>query len=200
MLRGRLKGHRSTMRYPHPRTRTGRPAGANCPHARSNTNAEQPIRLPCHKTGISQNRQFWLGLVGALGTRVMALANALGAGECASPLVEAIECTATAVLAMLATLGVVVDPTTEGMGTCSPRRARRPLRGVGDTSSAARSEGCGWEPPTQVSRHSPRRPASPPTWTEGWSPRGRKPKASPHRLYAVPTAPMLYRGVLRGII
>ena len=66
-----------------------------------------------------KNRQFWLGLVGALGTRVMALANALGAGECASPLVEAIECTATAVLAMLATLGVVVDPTTEGVGDSS---------------------------------------------------------------------------------
>jgi len=66
-----------------------------------------------------RNRQFWLGAVGALGTCALSLANAFGAGAYASPWVEAIEGAAAAVLAVLALLGVVVDPTTEGVGDSS---------------------------------------------------------------------------------
>jgi len=54
--------------------------------------------------------------VGALGTCALSLANAFGAGAYASPWVEAIEGAAAAALALLALLGVVVDPTTEGVG------------------------------------------------------------------------------------
>ena len=66
-----------------------------------------------------KNRQFLLGVVGALGTGVLALANAFGLGECALPWVEAIEGVATATLTVLALLGVVVDPTTQGAGDSS---------------------------------------------------------------------------------
>lgn len=63
-----------------------------------------------------RNRQFWLGVVGALGALALSLADALGFGGSASPWVEAIEGAASAALTVLALLGVVVDPTTEGMG------------------------------------------------------------------------------------
>lgn len=63
-----------------------------------------------------RSRQFWLGVVGALGAFALSVANALGVGGSASPLVEAIEGAASAALTVLALLGVVVDPTTEGMG------------------------------------------------------------------------------------
>lgn len=62
-----------------------------------------------------KNRQFWLGVVGALGTCALALANAFGVREIALPWVEAIEGVATCVLTVLALLGVVVDPTTQGV-------------------------------------------------------------------------------------
>ena len=66
-----------------------------------------------------RNRQFWLGMVGALGTCALSLANAFGLGAYASPWVEAIEGAAAAALAVLALLGVVLDPTTEGVGDSS---------------------------------------------------------------------------------
>lgn len=66
-----------------------------------------------------RNRQFWLGVVGAIGAFVLSLADALGFGGSASPWVEAIEGVAAAALTLLALLGVVVDPTTEGVGDSS---------------------------------------------------------------------------------
>ena len=63
-----------------------------------------------------KSKQFWLGVVGALGAFALSLADALGLGGSASPLVEAIEGAASAALTMLALFGVVVDPTTEGVG------------------------------------------------------------------------------------
>ena len=66
-----------------------------------------------------KNRQFWLGAVGAVGTCALSLADAFDLGAYASPWVEAIEGAAAAVLAVLAFLGVVVDPTTEGVGDSS---------------------------------------------------------------------------------
>ena len=66
-----------------------------------------------------RNRQFWLGAVGALGTCALSLANAFGAGAYASPWVEAIEGAAISALTVLTLLGVVVDPTTEGVGDSS---------------------------------------------------------------------------------
>ena len=66
-----------------------------------------------------RNRQFWLGVVGAAGSFALSLANAFGSGVYASPWIEAIEGAAIAVLAVLTLLGVVVDPTTEGVGDSS---------------------------------------------------------------------------------
>ena len=66
-----------------------------------------------------RNRQFWLGVVGAIGAFALSLADALGFGGSASPWVEAIEGVASAMLTVLALLGVVVDPTTEGVGDSS---------------------------------------------------------------------------------
>lgn len=66
-----------------------------------------------------RNRQFWLGMVGALGALALSLADALGLGGSASPTVEAIEGAVSAALTVLALLGVVVDPTTEGVGDSS---------------------------------------------------------------------------------
>lgn len=66
-----------------------------------------------------KNRQFWLGMIGALGAFALSLADALGFGGSASPRVEAIEGAASAALTVLALLGVVVDPTTEGVGDSS---------------------------------------------------------------------------------
>ena len=66
-----------------------------------------------------RNRQFWLGVVGAIGAFALSLADALGFGGSASPWVEAIEGAASAALTVLALLGVVVDPTTEGVGDSS---------------------------------------------------------------------------------
>jgi len=84
-----------------------------------------------------KNRQFWLGAVGALGTCALSLANAFGAGAYASPWVEAIEGAAAAALAALALLGVVVDPTTEGVGDSSQAlRYEVPKpRGLGQTTN-----------------------------------------------------------------
>ncbi len=61
-----------------------------------------------------RHRQFWLGLTGALGTFAMAIASLAGHSEGAAPLVDAVQTMATAILTVLALLGVVVDPTTEG--------------------------------------------------------------------------------------
>lgn len=65
-----------------------------------------------------RNRQFWAGLVGALGTCALAVAGVLGEGVAAevSPWVDACLKVATALLSALTLLGVVVDPTTEGVG------------------------------------------------------------------------------------
>ena len=83
-----------------------------------------------------RNRQFWLGAVGAVGTCALSLANAFDLGAYASPWVEAIEGAAAAALSLLALLGVVVDPTTEGVGDSSQAlqyEVPRP-RGLGQTT------------------------------------------------------------------
>lgn len=61
-----------------------------------------------------RHRSFWLGLTGALGTFAMALAGLSGHSEHAAPIVESAQGLLTSALAVLALLGVVVDPTTEG--------------------------------------------------------------------------------------
>lgn len=61
-----------------------------------------------------RHRQFWLGLTGALGTFAVALAGLTGHGDSAQPLVDAVQAAVTAILGLLALLGVVVDPTTAG--------------------------------------------------------------------------------------
>lgn len=61
-----------------------------------------------------RHRDFWLGLIGALGTFSVALSSLLGHEECALPVVERTETMVAAFLTILALLGVVIDPTTEG--------------------------------------------------------------------------------------
>lgn len=63
-----------------------------------------------------RNRQFWLGVIGALGTCAIAIADAWGLKGDASSLVNALQGLASVALTVLALLGVVVDPTTDGIG------------------------------------------------------------------------------------
>lgn len=60
------------------------------------------------------HKQFWLGLTGALGTFAIAVAGLTGHSDNASTVVESAQAMVAATLTVLALLGVVVDPTTEG--------------------------------------------------------------------------------------
>ena len=61
-----------------------------------------------------RHRQFWLGLTGALGTFAVAVAGFSGHGDRAMDVSDAINTMAASVLTVLALLGIVIDPTTEG--------------------------------------------------------------------------------------
>lgn len=61
-----------------------------------------------------RHRQFWLGLTGALGTFAVAVASLFGHGSHALGILDAINAMAASILTVLALLGVVIDPTTEG--------------------------------------------------------------------------------------
>ena len=61
-----------------------------------------------------RHNQFWLGLIGALGTFSVAIAGLTGNSDGVETCVGRIEAMAAALLTILALLGVVIDPTTEG--------------------------------------------------------------------------------------
>lgn len=61
-----------------------------------------------------RHKQFWLGLTGALGTFAIAVAGLTGHSDSAGIVVESVQAMVAAALTVLALLGVVVDPTTEG--------------------------------------------------------------------------------------
>lgn len=62
-----------------------------------------------------KSRQFWLGVIGAIGTFVVTIANVIGFGDSVTPWVETLECAVTSALTVLSLIGVVTDPTTTGM-------------------------------------------------------------------------------------
>lgn len=63
-----------------------------------------------------RHREFWIGLVGSLGTLIIALADLSNHGDYVKSIMESTYSIVIAVLSVLALLGVVVDPTTEGIG------------------------------------------------------------------------------------
>lgn len=63
-----------------------------------------------------RSREFWVGVVGALGTAAMAICGALGVTFDAAPWVSALTSVISGVFGVLALVGVVNDPTVEGIG------------------------------------------------------------------------------------
>lgn len=63
-----------------------------------------------------RSKEFWVGVVGALGTAAMAICGALGVTFDAAPWVSALTSVITGVFGVLALVGVVNDPTVEGLG------------------------------------------------------------------------------------
>ena len=62
-----------------------------------------------------KSKQFWIGLVGILGTLISVIANSFGLTIDANAWVTALDGVVTAVFAVLALIGVVTDPTTSGI-------------------------------------------------------------------------------------
>ena len=62
-----------------------------------------------------KSKQFWLGIVGALGTCVMVALNAIGMEVDVQPWVDALNTIITGIFTILALIGVVNDPTTAGL-------------------------------------------------------------------------------------
>ena len=62
-----------------------------------------------------KSKAFWTGLIGALGVAAMAVCQALGADFDAEPWTQALTSVVSGVFGVLALVGVVADPTTEGV-------------------------------------------------------------------------------------
>lgn len=62
-----------------------------------------------------KSKQFWIGLVGIIGTMVSVIANSFGLTIDANAWVTALDGVVTAIFAVLALVGVVADPTTSGL-------------------------------------------------------------------------------------
>ena len=63
-----------------------------------------------------KSKQFWIGLVGIIGTMVSVIANSFGLTIDANAWVTALDGVVTAIFAVLAlVVGVVADPTTSGL-------------------------------------------------------------------------------------
>ena len=62
-----------------------------------------------------KSQQFWIGLVGIIGTMVSVIANSFGLTIDANAWVTALDGVVTAIFAVLALVGVVADPTTSGL-------------------------------------------------------------------------------------
>lgn len=60
--------------------------------------------------------QFWMGIVGAIGVFIVAVANAFGVSLDVSGWTDAANSVITGVFTILALIGVVSDPTTQGVG------------------------------------------------------------------------------------
>lgn len=62
-----------------------------------------------------KSKTFWTGLVGAVGVAVMAICQAVGIDFDAEPWTQALSGIISGLFGVLALLGVVADPTTEGI-------------------------------------------------------------------------------------
>lgn len=62
-----------------------------------------------------KSKEFWLGIVGAIGVAVMSIANALGLNIDVEPWMGVANTLVTTIFTVLALIGVITDPTTQGI-------------------------------------------------------------------------------------
>ena len=63
-----------------------------------------------------KSKQFWIGCVGAIGTCITAIVRALGGTFDANEFTTAGTAVVTVVFTILSLVGIVADPTTQGIG------------------------------------------------------------------------------------